>query len=153
MLLTLFHWISFLPQKLIKKKKKMYCVFGSQLSNKPYAQFMTQAKDFNRGWKIDLLKGMSTRTASYFYCMHQLLCQKPALATIITTRAWQKIDFTTDIQKVVDDINDKLFWKAILFILRCVWPELRALCLGDFNCLGMHQIYYLSYCTSVHINK
>ena len=51
--------------------------------HKSYAQVIAHAKDFNQGREIGLLKGASIRM-SFFYCMHQLLCQKPALlATIV----------------------------------------------------------------------
>ena len=66
---------------------------------------------------------------------------------------WESIDMTARIRKAMDDINDEDFWKALYFILQCVWPALCALWLGDSNRPGMHVIYYLSHLTSVHINN
>ena len=66
---------------------------------------------------------------------------------------WEAVELNQRIRKAIREIENDAFWKALYFILRCVWPALRALRLGDSNKPGMHMIYYLSHLTSVHINK
>ena len=131
----------------------MYRVFGSGLSHKPYAQFSAQSRKFNKGRNINLLKGAVTRMASYFYSMHRSLRLRPALLATIHAKAWDSVELTVPIRKAVIDIENEQYWKALYFLLRCVWPALRALRLGDANRSGMHMIYYLSHLTSKHIEQ
>ena len=114
---------------------------------------MSQAALHNGGRSIGLLKGADTRMASYFYSFHRSLRQRRALLATVHSNLWESVELTTRIRGAVSDIEDIDFWKALYFILRCVWPALRALRLGDSNKPGMHMIYYLSHLTSVHINK
>ena len=88
---------------------------------------MSQAALFNGGRDLGLLKGASTRMASFFYSMHRCLRQRHALLATIHSNLWESVDSTERIQKAVVDIEDEEFWKALYFILRCVWPALRAL--------------------------
>ena len=56
----------YLLQLLIFKIRRIYRIFGSGSSHKPYAQFMSQAAIFNDGSSIGLLRGATTRMASFF---------------------------------------------------------------------------------------
>ena len=114
---------------------------------------MSQAALYNDGRSLGLLCGADTRMASFFYSMHRCLRQRRALLATIHSNLWEAVELTDKIRKAVADIENEDFWRALYFILRCVWPALRALRLGDSNQPGMHMIYYLSHLTSVHINK
>ena len=102
---------------------------------------------------MNLLKGAATRMASYFYSMHQLLRLCPPLLATIHEIAWDLIDLTLTIRKIFIDIENEQYWKALYFLLQCVWPALHTLQLGDANRSGMHMIYYLSHLTSEHIEQ
>ena len=114
---------------------------------------MSQAALYNDGCSLGLLCGADTRMASFFYSMHRCLRQRRALLATIHSSLWESVELNQRIRKAIRDIENDDFWKALYFILRCVWPALRALRLGDSNKPGMHMIYYLSHLTSVHINK
>ena len=85
--------------------------------------------------------------------MHRSLRLRPALLATIHAKAWDSVELTVPIRKAVIDIENEQYWKALYFLLRCVWPALRALRLGDANRSGMHMIYYLSHLTSKHIEQ
>ena len=88
---------------------------------------MSQAALHNGGRSIGLLCGADTRMASYFYSFHRCLRQRCALLATVHSNLWESVDLKTRIREAVSDIEDVEFWKALYFILRCVWPALRAL--------------------------
>ena len=59
--------------------------------------------------------------------MHCCLRQRKALVATVHPNLWESIDLTARIRNAVVDIEDDDFWRALYFILQCVWPALRAL--------------------------
>ena len=88
---------------------------------------MSQAALYNGGCNLGLLKGASTRMASFSYSMHHCLRQRRALLATTHSNLWESGDLNPGIRAAVVDIEDEQFWKALYFILRCVWSALCAL--------------------------
>jgi hypothetical protein len=114
----------------------------------PHAQFLKQAALFNNGRKIGLLRGAGTRMATFFYCMHRILRQRRALLATIHSPQWANVSLNARGKKAVKDIEDPSMFKGIYFLLRAVFPALRALRLADSNRPGMDKIFFLSNRTS-----
>ena len=108
---------------LILKTCWVYNIFGSDANHAIYAQFMQQSTSFSNGCPIGLLRGASTRFATWFYSMHWLLHVKRALFSTINQPQFLEL---VSIKKqnvcmAVQDIEDPKFWKCIYILLCSVW--------------------------------
>ena len=107
----------------------------------------------NKGKKIGLLRGASTRFATWFYAMMRLLRLKGPLLATIHQAKFRDLDLNNRVRSAVMDIEDKLFWKALYILLRAVFPMLRALRYCDSNTPAMDKIFYLSHRATESIMK
>lgn len=82
---------------------------------------MAQASTFNDGCKIGLLNGAGTHFATWFCALHLLLRLKRALK-IIESVAKNARDVLA-----VKAIEDGIFWKGIVCLLRRVFLALKEL--------------------------
>ena len=104
---------------------------------------MTQASAMNNGKRIGLLRGAGTRFATWFYALHRLLRQKKALLATVHSPYFTSLAHNAKTALAVQDIESNQFWKAVYFLLRAVFPALRALRYCDANKPAMDKIYYL----------
>ena len=70
----------------------MYNVFGSGATHGIHAQFIAQSALANREKRVGMLRGASTRFASWFYAMMRLLGLKDPLRATITQVNFQQLD-------------------------------------------------------------
>lgn len=66
-----------------------------------------------------------------------------ALKVTIHRAAFDSIAKNTHVVFVVEDVEDRVFWKSIFCLLRAVFPALKALRYFDLNTPAMNKIYYL----------
>jgi hypothetical protein len=67
----------------VNRYRLIYRIFGSGSTHAPYAMFRDQARMFNGGVKIGLIRAADTRMAGYFIAMNRMLrLRDPLLATI-----------------------------------------------------------------------
>ncbi len=70
-----------------------------------------------------LLWGTGTRFANWFYAMHRLLCQKPALKATIQNLSFASLSKTDWVEAAIKDIEDEVFGKQfIISSVLCFLP-------------------------------
>ncbi len=106
---------------------------------------MDQAAAINGNRRIELLRGAGTRYATWFYAMHHLLCQKWALKATIHSIAFSSFAHNSRVALSIQDIEDQKFWKAIYYLLRAVFPSLKALRYCDADSPAMDKIFNLTH--------
>ena len=130
--------------KMIKQYKMIYHLFGSGAHHAPYAIFQRQARLFNNGKAIGLIKAADTRMAGYFKALHRMLRLKPALEATVSSLPFRDLR-TLGRKKVRVNaiIQDEDFWKQVFYLLRSIFPALKVLRLADSNQPGMDKLHYL----------
>jgi hypothetical protein len=110
----------------------------------PYVLFQKQAKNFNGGRKIRLIRAADTRMAGYFMVLHRMLRLKNVLCATIVSAEYKNIKWTktSTPTKMEAFIEDKEAWYAIYAVLRCVYPALRVLRLANKATAGMDMLLY-----------
>jgi hypothetical protein len=109
----------------------------------PYAMFQKQARTFNGGKKIGLIRAADTRMAGYFYAFHRMLRLKPALEATVASVEFQGLGLQKPVVvKAVAFINDREMWNALHVVTRCLFPALRVLRLADRSEPGFDSLYY-----------
>ncbi len=68
---------------------------------------------------------------------------KPALKATIHNPSFSSLSKNDRVAAAIADIEDDVFWKAIYFLLRAVFPALKALRYCDSNIPAMDKIYFL----------
>ena len=131
----------------------MYNVFGSGATHAAHAQFIAQSATFNKGRRVGLLRGASTRFATWFYAMMRLLRQKDVLRSTIHTQKFLDLPKNETMRQAVIDITSDIFFKALFVLLRAVFPALRALRFTDSNIPMMDKIYYFTLRTQFALEK
>ncbi len=110
-------------------------MFGSGANHGIYAQVMTQASVMNNGKWIGLLRGAGAWFATWFYALYICFIKRMIF--------WQLIlAHNAKTALAVQDIESNQFWKAVYFLLRAMFPALRALTLCDANKPAMNEIFY-----------
>ncbi len=105
---------------------------------------MAQSALANAGRRVGLLRGASTRMASWFYAMMRILRHRNVLLATIHTTKFRDLSKNDRVQGAVFDIEDPLFFKALFVLLRAVFPAIRALRYSDSNTPMMDKIYFPS---------
>ena len=130
---------------------------SSGASHGIYAQFMAQSALANKGVGVGLLRGASTRFATWFYAMMRLLCHEQVLKATIHQHKLRELmknyKNKEAIRGVVEDIRDKKFFKCMYVVLRAVYPALRALRYCDSNEPMMDKLYFLTHRTTEALKK
>lgn len=126
------------------KACRLYNVFGSGAIHGIYAQFLAQAAIHNKGKKIGLLRGAGTRFATWFYAMMRILRLRDALLATVHQASFKDLAKTDVVRAAVVDIKDDQFFKAMYYVLRAVFPAIRALRFCDKGEPCLDKIYYLS---------
>ncbi len=67
---------------------------------------------------ISLLRGAGTRFDTSFYAMHQLLPQNKALKAMVHSPTFSGVAHNTRVALPIQDIKEKVFWKASSCLLR-----------------------------------
>ena len=129
---------------LILKSKRRYNTFGSGAIHGAHAIFKMQAKLFNKGKDIGLLRAADTRMAGYFMAMHRDLRMRRALESTVSSAAFAALSLKPFAKKAGEEVGDKVMWKQMYVVLRVLFPALRLLRLADSNRAGMDKVYYLS---------
>ena len=142
-----------LQQKLVCKACRLYNVFGSGAQHAPHAQFMAQSAIANKGRKVGLLRGATTRFATWFYAFIRILRMKDVLIATIRQLKFRALTLNDRDRLAVLDLQDANFWKTIYTLLRAVYPGLRNLRMADGNKPAMDQSYYLTHRTTTAIYK
>jgi hypothetical protein len=107
-----------------------------------HAQFMAQAKTFNRGREINLLRSVDTRMAGFFYALHRALRLRTALEATVANQKWHALERKPIMKRAEEDIKCAKYWKSSYVLLRAVFPLLKLLRLSDSNKPGMDKMYY-----------
>lgn len=106
---------------------------------------MAQSAVFNNGKKIGLLRGASTRFATWFYAMMRILRLKDALLSTVHQAAFKDLAKTDVIRATIMDITNPKFFKALYVLLRAVFPGIKALRYCDKGEPCMDKIFFLTY--------
>jgi hypothetical protein len=101
----------------VLKACRLYNTFFSGSIHGIYAQFMAQAAIHNKGRKIGLLRGATTRFATWFYAMIRILRMKDVLLSTVHSAAFKDITKTDVICGTIMEINDPKFFKALYILL------------------------------------
>ncbi len=128
-------------QSFVLKPCRLYIVFGSGANNGIHAQLMTQASAISNERRIGLLRGAGTRSAPWFYALYHLLHQKKALLATVHSPYFTFLARNAKATLEVHDIKSNQFWNAVYFLLRAVFPALRALRYCDANKPAIDKIY------------
>ena len=126
----------------------MYNVMGSGSSRGIYTLFVAAPMAVNGGKAVGLLRGASSRFATWFYALHHALRLKMVLLTTIHNPKFAELDLVKKNVRVrcaVMDIKHENFWKSAYYVLRAVFPALRALRYCDSNVPSMDKLCYLSH--------
>ena len=91
-----------------------------------------------------MLRGATTRMASWFYAMMRVLCHKDVLKATIHTLQFRESAKNEKVRGAVRDIENDAFFKALYILLRAVFPAIRALRFTDSNQPMMDKIYFFS---------
>ena len=111
--------------------------------------FIANTSVANGGRAITLLRGASSRMASYFYALFRLLRLKAPLIVTINQQQFRELKLGERERLAIIDINTDKFWKAIYSLCRAVFPAIRALRYCDKNEPAMDKIYLLVHRTKV----
>jgi hypothetical protein len=130
---------------LVLKSCRLYNTFGSGAIHGVYAQFTAQSAIFNKGKKIGLLRGASTRFATWFYAMMRILRLKDALLSTVHQASFKELAKTDVTCAAVLDITNPKFFKALYVLLRAVFPALRALRYCDKGEPCMDKIFFFAH--------
>lgn len=139
-------------QSLILRCCRLYNVFGSGANHAIYAQLIGQSSTIH-GRKVGLLRGASTRMASFFYCMLRVLRLKTALRATIHQPKFLSLKKNAKIEGAVFDIQSDNFFKALYTLVRAVYPALLLLRACDKNDPFMDKIYYYVNLCTEGLNK
>ena len=131
-------------ETLIAKCCRLYNVFGSGASHGAHAQFIAQSAIANKGRRVGLLRGATTRMASWFYAMMRVLRQKDVLKSTVHSVMFRDLAKNDKVRGAVIDIENEVFFKALYILLRAVFPAIRALRFADSNEPMMDKIYFFS---------
>ena len=93
----------------------------------PHAQFTSQAKIFNEGWTINLLRSVDTRMVGYFYAMYRGLRMRNALVATVASPKWEALKKKPVVNRAAEDVMCGKYWKAVYLLLRSVFPLLKLL--------------------------
>ena len=93
----------------------------------PHAQFTSQAKIFNKGRTINLLRSVDTRMAGCFYAMHRGLCMRKALVATVASPKWVALKKNPVVNRAAEDVMCGKYWEDVYLILRAVYPLLKLL--------------------------
>ena len=140
-------------QVLVLKACCLYNTFGSGAIHGIYAQFMAQSTIHNKGRQIGLLRGATTRFATWFYAMMQLLLMKDMLLSTVHSAAFKELEKTDVVRAAIFDITDLKFFKALYILLRAVFPAIRVLLYCDKGEPCMDKLNYLTYCATNALNR
>ena len=135
------------------KTCRLYNVFRSDATHDIHAQFISQSALANRGKMVGVLRGTSTRFATWFYAMMRLLRLKDPLRATITQVKFQQLDLNDRARSALIDIMDDIFWRALFCLSRAVFPSVRVLRYYDSNIPAMEKLYHLARRTSKAIEK
>jgi len=128
-------------------------VFGSGASHGPHAQFMEQTALGNKGRKVGLLRGATTRFATWFYAMVRLLRLKESLIATIHQLKFRDLTLNDRDRLAVFDVKDGVVWKAMYTLTRAVFPGLILLRTADSNTPGMDLLEYYKHRHSIAIMR
>ena len=140
-------------QVLVLKACRLYNTFGSGAIHGIYAQFMAQSAIHNKGRQIGLLRGATTRFATWFYAMMRLLRMKDVLLSTVHSAAFKDLEKTDVVRAAIFDITDPKFFKALYILLRTVFPAIRVLRYCDKGEPCMDKLYYLTYRATDALNR
>ena len=114
---------------------------------------MEQSTQANNELSISLLHGSGTRMRLWFYAMHHVFYLKKALHATIFQPKFTELKHNVCCAQAVSDIENPSFWKAVYYILRAIFPCLRALrcCNKSEPCID--QIVFLAWWATKAIEK
>jgi hypothetical protein len=79
-----------------------------------YVQFMAQSSIHNKGRRVGLLHGATTRMASWFYAMMRVLCHEDVLKATIHTLQFRDLLKNDKVRGAVRDIENATFLKLCI---------------------------------------
>ena len=110
----------------------------------PHAQFMAQSKLFNGGKEVGLLRGASTRMATWFYAMMRMMRLRAALEATIHHAHFRDVAKNDRMKRAIEDISNAAMWRAMFSLCRSVFPALLALRYCDKSTPCMDKIVTLA---------
>jgi hypothetical protein len=128
---------------IIAKYRQVYRLFGSGAMHSPYALFGAQSKAFNSGRKVCLIRAAETRMAGHAYAFCRMLRLREPLIATIGSAAYKDLKLKGFPKRVEEFLLDPDMWEAVYVVLRCLFPMIRCLRLGDEgSCGGMSYIFF-----------
>jgi len=106
---------------LITRACRLYNIFGSGAMHAPHAQLIAQSKLFNGGIEVGLLRGASTRMATWFYALFRLLRMRVVLEATIHHANFRGVHKNDRMKKAIEDISNPAFWRAMFSLSRLTW--------------------------------
>ena len=100
-----------------------------------------------------MLRGASTRFATWLYAMMRLLRLKDPLRATITQVKFQQLELDDRARSALIDIMDDIFWRALFCLSRAVFLAVRVLRYCDSDIPDMDKLYHLASRTSKAIEK
>ena len=100
-----------------------------------------------------MLRGASTRFATWFYAMMRLLRLKDRLRATITQVKFQQLELNHRARSALIDVMDDIFWRALFCLCRALFPAIRVLRYLGSNIPTMDKLYHLANRTSKAIEK
>ncbi len=114
---------------------------------------MAQSAMANKGCSVNLLQGVGTQMALWFYAMVRLLRLRQPLAATIHQQRFVDLSLNNSVRATVHDIKDDKFWKCIYLLVHAVFSTLRLLCYCNKSKPGMDKIFFLSHRTTLALEK
>ena len=126
----------------IKRRNRIYMVFGSGTFHSSHAVFTEHAKSFNKGRSIGLLRATDTRMAGYFMAMCRDLRMRQALVATVSSATFSVSSKKDKEVRAAQDIHDLTLWKRMYIICKVTLPALLILRLADSNSPGMDKLLF-----------
>ena len=114
---------------------------------------MEQSALSNRGRRVGLLRGSGTRMALWFYAMIRGLRLEHPLRDTIHAAKFRSLVLKKTAVHAVEDIENKLFFKAMYFLCRSVFSGLKLLRHCDANRPAMDMIVFLTHRTTIALER
>ena len=115
--------------------------------------FIMESALANKGRKVGLLRGATSRFASFFYAMFCSVRLKNVFIRTINHSKFRELNLGETERLAIIDISNEVFWKALYALCKAVFPAIRALRYCDSNTPAMDKIYLLTHRTRLAIEK
>ena len=122
---------------LLVNYRRVYRMFGSGVMHAPYALFINQSKQFNRGHKVGLIRATGTRMVGHSYAQLRMLRLREPLIATINSAAYIGLKLKGFPKKVEEFLSNPDTWEATFVLQSCLFPMIHVLRLD--SCLWRYE--------------